>query len=138
MWIYLNNSMISVVETPDHDDTGKRDTAGRKHLSVRARSVKDLKNFLGDDKGLHDLIKINQNRDYHCRIFLPRDWVADRMKDLLRALDYDNFKSSIPIRDTARQDWYHTTWNTAYEQLNAHVSKTLAKLDEQLELEFRE
>ena len=107
MWIYLNNAHISIVETPDKDKP-KFDDIGRKYLSVRARSVEDLKRFarVNDED-----ITVTPDRDYACRTFLPRHRVAGLLFESTCDIDYTNFKGSIDADDTDRHRWYGSVWS---------------------------
>lgn len=107
MWIYLNNSHISIVETPDKDKP-KFDDVGRKYLSVRARSVEDLKAFARVDD--EDIV-VTDDRDYACRTFLPRHRVAGLLFESCCDIDYTNFKDSIAGHDTDRKFWYGSVWS---------------------------
>ena len=108
MWIYLNNSHISIVETPNWENNRQLDKDGNPYLSVRARSREDLMAFTGvEDWEVH----ISPERDYMARVFLPRNQVSDLVAKAVKSIDYCNFKGSIPIQDNKRSLWYSALWS---------------------------
>lgn len=97
----MNDSHISIVETPDHDDP-IFDDDGRRYLSVRSRSRADLTAFFGDRQQEQVM---TPDRDYACRAFVPRSLVAEILAERVTATDYDNFKDSLPRPDYTSADW---------------------------------
>ena len=92
-WIFLNDSMFSIVENRN-DKTG---------LVVRARIKGDLgKVFDGEEIESAD----HTNYDYRFRMFLSKTYVAEVMRLEMLGINYDNFKNSVDKRDTERHKKY--------------------------------
>ena len=108
MWLYLNNSHISIVETPSWEGNRQFDEEGLTYLSVRARSKEDLIAFTGVEGGEVD---ITPDRDYLARVFLPRDQVSELVSEAVQSINYSNFKGSIPASDGRRSLWYNNVWS---------------------------
>jgi len=93
MWIFLNDAFLSIV---DKDGDGTT-------LLVRARREGDLERaFPGAD--VHE----TRDHDYRYRAQVNRETVAQAIADLVRHVDYSNFKSTV--RDPARHAAYMGVW----------------------------
>ena len=95
MWLFLNDAFLSIVI--DRDDPDR--------LLCRSRARGDLEALFGDV----DVIE-TPSRDYRFRVSLPRSRVASAVSNRVLALDYDNFKSSVPEAD--RHDCYLKVWTS--------------------------
>ena len=101
MWLFLSNSLISIVQKPGDTDT----------LTVRARIKGDIENVFPDAK-----VEANKGTDYKYRAKVPRETVAKAMHDQVMAVKYSNFKSSV--KNTERHDAYMDVWSGMYKIQN--------------------
>lgn len=82
MWIFTQAGLVSIVE----------DMNNKNRLVVRARERGTLETLMPE------YIKLIQNTpsaDYHFKVFLDRDVVANFVKIWTQEIDYTNFKGSI-------------------------------------------
>jgi len=93
MWVFLNDAFLSIVQDMDDPD----------RLLVRARHEQDVENVFGAVE-----VAETEDADYRFRTFLPRATVAEAMKKQTEAIDYTNFKNSVP--DHKRHDAYMGVW----------------------------
>jgi len=93
MWIFLNNSFLSIVQANDDPD----------YLMVRARLRGDIERVFP-----RVWVMVNDERDYRFRARIDRALVADAMAEQVRGIDYGNFKDSVP--DGARHLAYYDVW----------------------------
>lgn len=98
MWIYLNNSFLSIVQN--------REDAALLH--VRARKKGDIEAVFPDAK-----VTATPFGDYTFRADLPRAEVADALVKQAMTLTYSNFKNSV--KDRQRQDVYMDIWSASHE-----------------------
>lgn len=99
MWIFMNDSMLSVVENYDDPNT----------LMVRSRAKGDIEAVFPDA----DVIT-NAGTDYSFRAFIPRSHVATVIANRINNIDYGNFKDSIPKHDAHRHEAYFNVWAEMY------------------------
>ena len=95
MWIFLNDSFLSIVAHRHEPDM----------LLVRARREGDIEAVFPGA-----FVEINDNADYRYRTVIPRPEVASVLADCVQKVNYDNFKNSI--RDHDRHDNYFDVWGT--------------------------
>ena len=95
MWIYLNNSFLSIVKPSDNNEPGI--------LMVRARIRSDIEQVFPDAEIIHTPM-----RDYPFRAFIECKKVAEAMADQVLSIDYGNFKQSTT--DIHRHDIYSRVW----------------------------
>lgn len=81
MWVFTSNGFISIVQHRDMPNT----------MIVRGRVAKHLQALFPGQEVLQ-----TKNSDYRYRAFLPREAVANALFNQALAVDYDNFKNSIP------------------------------------------
>lgn len=93
MWIYLNDSFLSVVA--DQNDA--------EELLVRGRKAGDIEAVFPEAA----VIETPAN-DYRFRASVRREVVAAQIAKRLLAIGYPNFKASVP--DQARHDCYSAVW----------------------------
>ena len=101
MWIYLNNSFLSIVANNNNADL----------LHVRGRREGDIEAVFPDAEPIH-----TPNRDYAYRTDIPREEVAQALFDNANAIDYTNFKGSIPNQAWDRYDEYMQVWTVMREE----------------------
>jgi hypothetical protein len=94
MWIYTNQSFVSVVEPH-----GQR----KDLLLVRARVAGDIETLFPKAR-----VKITQERDYRFRAFVPRKVVAATVAKQIEGISYSNFKDSVANKK--RHDHYSRVW----------------------------
>ena len=92
MWVCLNNAFVSIVKDKA---TGL--------MKVRARKREHLERLFPD----HEIHRSN-NTDYRFRVFVDQEAVAKRIAELVRAIDYSNFKNSV--RENGLHDLYTGFW----------------------------
>jgi hypothetical protein len=97
MWIFLPNSMLSVVQKPGDSETGV--------LTVRGRVAGDIERVFPDAK-----VATDAGTDYAFRARIPREQVAKAMHEAVMKLNYSNFKSAV--NDSKRHDAYMRVWDT--------------------------
>jgi hypothetical protein len=95
MWIFLPNSMLSIVQKPGDAKAGT--------LTVRGRVAGDIEAVFPDAK-----VEEGGGTDYRYRSVLPREQVAKAMHDQVMGIGYSNFKSSV--KDRPRHDAFLRVW----------------------------
>ncbi|WP_020565160.1 hypothetical protein [Methylosarcina fibrata] len=98
MWLFTNNSFLSIVD--------KGDPSG-KTLLVRARCAGDIERLFPEAK-----IQVGGGTDYRYRARIDREEVATVMADSIRNIDYRNFKSTVS--DPDRHEAYMDVWSAMY------------------------
>ena len=96
MWIFTNNSYLSVVENRDDKST----------LLVRARIKGDIENVFPNAK-----VFSKKGADYKYRTIVSKEDVAIAVAKQIMEIDYDNFKNSIDHDDHDRHDVYLEIWS---------------------------
>lgn len=95
MWIFMNDSMLSIVE--DHTDrTGNT-------LLVRARIQGDIESVFPNAK-----VRKGEGTDYLYRASINRSEVAMAILNRVTEIDYGNFKGSV--KDDDRERAYMNVW----------------------------
>jgi hypothetical protein len=100
MWIFTNNAFFSIVENRED----------KKEVLVRSRMKQDLLNAFGD----HEIIETSDS-DYRFRMFLEREYVANKVNEHINNINYDNFKNSIPYKEKERKSYYMRVWQVMYD-----------------------
>ena len=98
MWIMTNRGFISCVAHRDRPEC----------LLVRARCRGHLEAIFGNSLRVH----CTPDGDYRYRAAVPRGMVASVVAGQLAAVDYDNFKASVP--DRGLHDVYLEVWESMY------------------------
>lgn len=111
MWIFMNDAFLSIIEPP-------KGTPGNK-LLVRARAKDVLERVFGPD------IKVTRTpaRDYLFRALIDRDAVATVIATNILAIDYGNFKDSIP--DEREFDLYHKACGMVWKTMHGFQYQSL-------------
>jgi hypothetical protein len=107
MWLITPTGFFSVVQKADDVEAGT--------LTLRARVRSDLEALQA--RWLPDLGPITESRhtDYRFRAKAPREAVAAAMADMLRHLDYANFKNEVArVQGRDRAATYHHVWDALY------------------------
>ena len=97
MWIFTNKGFLSIIQ--DWDNPGV--------MIIRARFPGHIKALFPDAK-----VKKTPERDYRYRAFIPREEVAERVKNLAEDIDYSNFKDSV--RDPEYHHACTGVWSVMY------------------------
>lgn len=97
MWIYLNNSFLSIVRSQFNPEL----------LHVRARKEGDIEAIFPEADVL-----ATPTGDYKFRTELRPSRVAEVMLERVMAIDYTNFKNSV--EDHQRHNAYMATWSAAH------------------------
>lgn len=103
MWICLNNSFVSIVESKD--DSSK--------VYVRSRRKDDLENFLGE--GEWQILE-TPRRDYRYRLLIDKAVLSKILADSVSKITYGNFKDSVEDGSLSRM--YHEVWSSGVQWLD--------------------
>jgi len=98
MWIFLNDSFLSIVE--HREDATK--------LLVRARKRGDIERVFPAATVSHTPVRA----DYAYRAVIDRTAVAVAISERVLNIDYPNFKDSVPEDD--RHDAYMDVWTAMH------------------------
>lgn len=85
MWICLSDSFLSIVDTGD---------ASGRSLLVRARRAGDIERVFPGAEVIE-----GAGTDYAFRARIAREWVAARLSEEVKSLNYPNFKASVRAPD---------------------------------------
>ena len=107
MWIFLQNSFLSIVD-PEASYDGSSGPIGDK-LLVRARIDGDIEAVFPKAKVIE-----TPHRDYRFRALISRHMVALAMAKAVNQIGASNFKGSVP--EKARHDAYAGVWNVMYRE----------------------
>lgn len=94
MWIFMTDSMLSIVTDPDNPDL----------LLVRARAHGDIEQVFRDAR-----VKHTPDRDYAYRARIPRKVVAAVISKRVFNISTPNFKAGVKQDD--RHDAYASCWS---------------------------
>jgi hypothetical protein len=115
MWIFTQDGFFSAVKARPDDP---RNTLGDDALAVRARRKQHLANLKARFPQLIGKVKVHKstNSDYRWRIFVKREVWATVVAEIVRGLNYGNFKSSIPAVPGAAEyrNRLHDVWDVMY------------------------
>jgi hypothetical protein len=95
MWVFLNDSFLSIVQHRDQPQC----------LMVRARIKGDIERAFPGVTATR-----TPDADYLFRAEMPRSVVSLAMADAVNQIDYGNFKNSVHERD--RHEAYLEVWST--------------------------
>ena len=98
MWIFTNKGFISAVQHRDKPQ----------HLMVRARRLDHLKAIFPGEQ-----VTQTENADYRYRVTVHRALFHLAVGREIAALDYDNFKNSIP--DHEYHDACSSVWSVMHQ-----------------------
>jgi len=93
MWVFLNNSFLSIVQKPGQKDS----------LTVRARIRGDIERVC-PGAGVSE----NTGTDYKFRAVVDRKEIAKALSENIMNLTASNFKASVS--DPDRHDAYYKVW----------------------------
>jgi hypothetical protein len=99
MWVFLNDAMLSIVQSPEAPD----------RLLVRGRIKGDIEVVFPQAK-----VTETPSRDYRFRATLHRDLVKAAMAAEVDRITYGNFKASVP--EQARHDAYLGVWGVMNDE----------------------
>jgi hypothetical protein len=108
MWIFTKYGFFSAVSGKNDDGSVIPDL-----MVVRARDRAHLEQLV-DRFHLDANITTTPNRDYACRIVIPKsDWILV-MARLAGEIEYDNFKSAVKLYQgpTPYEQVLHNVWDT--------------------------
>ncbi len=109
MWLYTKLGFFSIVyKTPCKKDELLVRSRCRQDLEALSKKLSQSSDFKGE-------IIESKDSDYSCRIVVPRAILAPFIADLMKNLDYANFKGTIPYNDRLRHDAYFKCWDAMYE-----------------------
>jgi len=95
MWIFTNQSFLSIVQHRDKPNV----------FLVRARKEGDIEKAIPNAK-----VTRTDDADYRYRAEVKRSIVTAMVMREVSAIDYDNFKGSIPSNEHERHDAYIGVW----------------------------
>ena len=100
MWVFLNNSFLSIVENRNNKD----------ELLVRSRIKGDIEKVFPDS----DVFEM-ENSDYKYRSYIKKNDVSNKLKNIVEDINYDNFKNSVSKDDKNRLNAYMNVWSSLYK-----------------------
>jgi hypothetical protein len=104
MWLLIPEGFYSIVQKK-----------GERELCVRARVGADLdrlrETYL---PALSETVE-TPGSDYRYRAWISRDGLAEGMEQIVRNLDYANFKNEVARHDTSRAHVYSDVWGVLGE-----------------------
>jgi hypothetical protein len=106
MWLFLNNSALSVVQHRDKKDV----------LLVRSRVQGDIERAIPEAQVWED-----HEADYMYRAEVNRDDFKQALGRAVDSIDYGNFKASVP--DTKRHTAYMNVWGAMVAAFGAYGKK---------------
>ena len=95
MWVFLNNSFLSIVENRNN----------KEELLVRSRIKGDIEKVFPDS----DVFEM-ESSDYKYRSFIKKTDVSSKLKNIVEDINYDNFKNSISYDQSERHNSYLNVW----------------------------
>lgn len=96
MWVFLNNSFLSIVENRNN----------KEELLVRSRVRGDIDKIFPNS----NIFEI-ENSDYKYRTYIKKIEVSEKIREIVTNINYDNFKNSIPKSEDLRHSSYLNVWN---------------------------
>ena len=96
MWVFLNNSFLSIVENRNN----------KEELLVRSRVRGDIDKIFPDSN-----IFEMENSDYKYRSYIKKIEVSEKIREIVININYDNFKNSISKSEDQRHSSYLNVWN---------------------------
>lgn len=96
MWVFLNNSFLSIVENRNN----------KEELLVRSRVRGDIDKIFPDSN-----IFEMENSDYKYRSYIKKIEVSEKIREIVTNINYDNFKNSISKYEDQRHSSYLNVWN---------------------------
>ena len=96
MWVFLNNSFLSIVENRNN----------KEELLVRSRVRGDIDKIFPDSN-----IFEMENSDYKYRSYIKKVEVSEKIREIVTNINYDNFKNSISKSEDQRHSSYLNVWN---------------------------
>ena len=95
MWVFLNNSFLSIVENRNN----------KEELLVRSRVRGDIDKIFPDSN-----IFEMENSDYKYRSYIKKIEVSEKIREIVTNINYDNFKNSISKSEDQRHSSYLNVW----------------------------
>jgi hypothetical protein len=109
MWLYTKLGFFSIVhKAPCKKDELLVRTRCRQDIEALSKKLSQISNFNGT-------IVESKDSDYAYRMMVPRSILAPFMAGLMEALDYKNFKGTIPYNDQLRHEAYSKCWEAMNE-----------------------
>ena len=96
MWVFLNNSFLSIVENRNN----------KEELLVRSRVRGDIDKIFPNSN-----IFEMENSDYKYRSYIKKIEVSEKIREIVTNINYDNFKNSISKSEDQRHSSYLNVWN---------------------------
>ena len=108
MWLITNFGFFSIVQKQDDSKLGT--------LTVRSRVLEDLESLKEQYfKQTMGEIQVNTGTDYKYRAKVPREAMAGAMSQIIKDLNYTNFKNSVAENQGyKRASVYSKLWETLY------------------------
>lgn len=103
MWVFLNDSFVSVVEHRDEKDV----------LLVRSRIQGDIEKLVPEATVFED-----PSADYRYRALVPRELFQEAMSRAVDKVDYPNFKGSVS--DARRHQAYMNVWSAMAREYGSY------------------
>ncbi len=123
MWLLSKNGFYSIVQKPWDRKS--------KTLTVRSRVWKDLKSmkYIANREGITFIE--DDKADYRYRFQAPKTAVAQAVAQLVKEIDYDNFKNKVGSKDYDRAAIYGEVWQLLTQLEQLEDDRELGYLDEE-------
>tara|TARA_R110000824_G_scaffold152470_1_gene323683 strand:- start:4844 stop:5452 length:609 start_codon:yes stop_codon:yes gene_type:complete len=118
MWIMTNKGFYSIVRKPWDREA--------RTLTVRARRLDDLNNFLEAADRLSEHIEKDTSADYTYRVQIEESVVGITVLKMLTGITYDNFKNSVS--DAGRLD-HARAYANVWHEMRSIQEKPKLELD---------
>lgn len=113
MWLFLNNSFLSVVADAEHKGA----------LLVRARREGDIENVIPGAKGW---VEFSAEHDYPYRVRVNAETFAELIGDRIKKIHYTNFKDNVALTSNDRAISYSKVWEVMlrfYQKVQSKYNK---------------
>lgn len=108
MWIFQNNSFVSIVAHKDRPG----------HLLVRSRIKGDIEKAIPGAEVFED-----PEADYRYRAIVAKETVQEAIMRAIGEIDYPNFKNSIDRSDIPRHEAYLSVWQVMAKAFGSYGRK---------------
>lgn len=116
MWIFQNNSFLSIVAEFSNEPRKQPKRTGR--LLVRSRIAGDIERAIPGA-----VVFEGVGSDYRYRSFVTTDQLKAAVSKSIDGIDYRNFKDSISKKDEKRHHAYMSVWSVMANAFGAYLGR---------------